>query len=170
LADFPNTVDPVALVMNERQTNFRSPLLLVFTLLVIGVNSGCTDPKAAPLLGRWVLEKPDRVMDRIGGDAPGGGLESDSIDDSTAMPRMAISFFSGGKFQTQTAMGNVNREKNGAWHVISLDEEARKMTIRCSIGSDETDHSIDLIDGSTIRLVPPNMAGLTMKMRFVRDD
>lgn len=130
---------------------------------------GCSDPNAKPLVGRWVLEKPDRVMERIGGDDADLAQETASIDDSNLMPKMAITFESNGQFQTVTAMGNVNREKNGAWQVISLDETAGKMTIRCKIGTEETDHSVELIDGSTIRLVPPNMAGLTMKMRFVRD-
>ncbi len=142
------------------------PLMLLASALI----AGCTDPQVAPLVGRWVLEKPNHVMDRIGHDAPDSGRETDSTDDSNSTPRMAITFLTNGTFQTQTAMGNVNGQKNGAWQVISLDEAARKMTIRCTIGSDETDHSIELIDGSTIRLVPPNMAGLTMKMRFVRDE
>lgn len=150
----------------------KTDLLLwpTIVLLAIACIAGCTDPQATRLVGRWVLEKPDRVMDRIGSDAPDSGPETDSIDDSNSTPRMAITFFSDSTFQTQTAMGNVNREKNGAWQVISLDEVGHKMTIRCTIGSDETDHSIELINGSTIRLVPPNMAGLTMKMRFVRDE
>ena len=132
--------------------------------------TGCTDPNAAPLVGRWVLEKPDRIMERIGGEAVDQSQENDSTDASSSLPRMAITFSSNGQFQTETAMGNVNRLKNGAWQVISLDEAARKMTIRCTIGSEETDHAVEMIDGSTIRLVPPNMAGLTMKMRFVRDE
>lgn len=140
---------------------------LASVLLVCAV--GCTDPKAKPLVGRWVLEKPDRVMERIGGEHSARVQETASIDDSNSMPKMAITFESNGKFQTVTKMGSMNREKNGTWQVISLDEEARKMTIRCTIGTEETDHSVELVDGSTIRLVPPNMAGLTMKMRFVRD-
>ena len=138
-------------------------------LLLLACTIGCSDPNAAPLIGRWVLEKPSKVMQRIDGDRADQSRESDSIDDSSSMPRMAITFSSNGQFQTATAMGNVNREKNGTWQVISLDEVARKMTIRCTIGSEETDHTVELVDGSTIRLVPPNMAGLTMKMRFVRD-
>lgn len=144
-------------------------ILPVVASLLLACSTGCTDPQAAPLVGRWVLEKPARVMDRIGGDGADQSRETDSIDDSNSVPRMAITFFSNGKFETQTAMGNVNRQKIGVWQVISLDEATRKMTIRCAIGSEETDHSVELVDGSTIRLVPPNMAGLTMKMRFVRD-
>jgi len=140
-----------------------------FALLIFACTSGCSDPKAAPLVGRWELEKPAKVMDRIGGDVALSVQETDSIDDSTSVPRMVITFYSNGQFQTVTAMGNVNREKNGSWEAISLDEAAHKMTIRCTIGSDKTDHSIDLIDGSTIRMVPPNMAGLTMKMRFIKN-
>ncbi|MDA8563995.1 hypothetical protein N9L06_06035 [Mariniblastus sp.] len=140
---------------------------LASLLLVCAV--GCTDANLKPLVGRWVLEKPDRVMERVGGGDADEVRETDSIDDSSSTPKMAITFNSNGKFQTVTAMGSVNREKNGTWQVISLDEAGRKMTIRCKIGLEETDHSVELVDGSTIRLVPPNMAGLTMKMRFVRD-
>lgn len=157
--------------MDRNESAMKSQLLileaLASMLLVCAV--GCTDPKAKPLVGRWVLEKPDRVMERIGGEDADRAQETASIDDSNSMPKMAIMFKSNGQFQTVTKMGNVNREKNGTWKVISLDEKARKMTIRCTIGAEETDHSVELVDGSTIRLVPPNMAGLTMKMRFARD-
>jgi len=138
-------------------------------LLLVACTIGCTDPNAAPLVGHWVLEKPSRIMDRIGGDGVEQGRESDSIDDSSSLPRMSITFHSNGQFGTSTAMGDVNREKSGTWQVIALDEVVGKMTIRCKIGTEETDHSVELVDGSTIRLVPPNMAGLTMKMRFVRE-
>ena len=138
-------------------------------LLLLACNVGCTDPNAALLVGHWVLEKPSRVMDRIGGEGVEQGREPDSIDDSNSLPRMSITFHSYGQFETSTAMGEVNRQKSGTWQVIALDEVASKMTIRCKIGTEETDHSVELVDGSTIRLVPPNMAGLTMKMRFVRD-
>ena len=144
-------------------------ILPAVVLLLLACTIGCSDPNAAPLIGRWVLEKPTQVMKRIDGDRADPSRESDSIDDSSSMPRMAITFNSNGQFQTVTAMGNVNREKNGMWQVISLDEVDRKMTIRCTIGSEETEHAVELVDGSTIRLVPPNMAGLTMKMRFVKD-
>ena len=144
-------------------------ILPALALLLLASAVGCADPNATPLVGRWVLEKPDRVMERIGGDEADQDRETDSIDDSSFTPKMAITFGSNGRFQTATAMGNVNREKNGTWKVISLDEAAHKMTIRCKIGSEETDHSVELVDSSTIRLVPPNMAGLTMKMRFARD-
>ncbi len=148
----------------------RGHIFLVLAAL-ISLLSGCQDPQRAPLVGTWTLASPERMAKRIDQDAAAVASVDDRTDssaDSVSASKMVLSFSGNGQFQTQTAMGSVNRQKNGTWSVISFDETARKMTISCTVGLQVTEHAVELIDDDSIRLVPPNLAGLSTKLRFER--
>lgn len=130
--------------------------LLVFTLGAI-LLAGCGDPNRAKLIGTWEIEAADNVADRI-----------DASDDESNPPRMSIEFASAGTFKTTTVMGDIDRTKEGSWIWVSYDESNQTAVVKCTVGLQETDHDISWIDDSVIELIPPNLAGLDMRLRFVR--
>ena len=81
---------------------------------------------------------------------------------------MMLVFYASGSLQTNTRMGDVNREKNGSWNVVEFDEEKSKMKIRCDLMGQQTEHEVRFIEEDLIRLVPPNMAGTKSKLTFRR--
>lgn len=135
--------------------------------LVLAAFSGCQDTQMARLNGTWQLDQPQRIEARISS-TDASPTERDSSHDSNQPSRMTLTFYGNGRLKTETAMGSVQGQKNGTWRVISFDEATGNMTIRCKIGLQETDHPVQFEDAETILIQPPNMAGLSMKMRFRR--
>lgn len=119
---------------------------------------GCGDSNRAKIIGTWGIDQADTVMSRI----------QQSDEGNADAPKMIVRFRSTGKLETQTQMGDVAREKTGQWEFVSYDPESSSMTIACEIQTDRTEHEINFIDQDTIELVPPNMAGTKMKLRFKR--
>jgi len=134
----------------------RYSRLIVFMLAVV-VLAGCGDPNRAKLVGTWEIEAADNVADRI-----------DASDDESNPPRMSIEFANAGTFKTTTVMGDIDRTKEGSWKWVSYDEANQTAVVKCKVGLQETDHDISWIDESVIELIPPNLAGLDMRLRFVR--
>jgi hypothetical protein len=58
--------------------------------------------------------------------------------------------------------------KTGLWEMVTYNEVDKTMFVKCKIGLQETQHEIKFIDENTIELNPPNMAGLSMKLKFQR--
>ncbi len=52
--------------------------------------------------------------------------------------------------------------------MVSYNESTNSMTIKCDIQMQESEHEITFVDQDTIELVPPNMAGTAMKLKFKR--
>ena len=130
--------------------------LIVFIVAAV-VLAGCGDPDRAKLIGTWQIKAADDVADRI-----------DASDDESSPPRMSIEFANSGTFKTTTVMGNIDRTKEGSWIWVSYDESKQTAVVKCTVGLQETDHDISWIDESVIELIPPNLAGLDMRLRFVR--
>lgn len=127
--------------------------------------SGCGDTHKKKLVGTWEIAQIAEVADRVGQNDNGRELQSDK---ATGQSKMTITFGSGGDLETQTLMGAMNRKKNGTWKMTSYDTEASAMEISCEINTQTSEHEISFVDENTIELVPPNMAGLTMKLKFKR--
>ena len=85
-------------------------------------------------------------------------------------PKMTLSFFGNGRLETSTKMGNVIQEKQGTWKFVSFDDSTEVMNLTCVIRGQESKHQVEFIDPETIKLVPPNMAGTTLKINFKRQD
>lgn len=130
--------------------------------------SGCGDPNRSRIIGSWEIEQANTVLKRISG--PGSeAAESDHEGGLESSPaKMTIRFLRNGQLETATNLGAVGREKSGTWKLISFDEATRMMTLLCEIQDQETEHKVEFLDRETIKLVPPNMAGTTMKIRFKR--
>jgi len=146
-----------------RATPGERPLLLLLALLATIV--GCSDPAAAPLIGRWNVSDPGRVAKRVNPDDP--EIPPDFADETGS--RMTIEFRAMGGLHTMTRMGNVRQEKTGSWRVVGHDVDASRLRIECQLGGQTTRCDVALLDDGRIRLEPPNMAGTNLKMTFERE-
>ena len=122
--------------------------------------AGCSDPNRSKVIGIWELESAASITSRF----KETGNESSNNNDN----RMSVEFRSDGVLKTQTLMGSMDRQKEGSWTLLSFDESSSTMRLKCVLGMQETEHEIELLDEDTIRMIPPNMAGVEMKLRFKR--
>jgi hypothetical protein len=81
---------------------------------------------------------------------------------------MLIRFSWNGQLETSTKMGEIDQGKIGTWKFISYDELSDKMILLCDIQSQESEHEVNFINPTTIKLVPPNMAGTRTKIKFTK--
>ena len=142
---------------------------LLFASVVASLTCGCGDSNRAKIIGTWGIEQADTVMRRV--DRSGAGAETEdaaTVSESADPPKMILKFHRDGRLVTSTSMGVVNQEKKGSWKLLSFDEPSNTMTISCDIQMQESEHDVEFIDPNTIELVPPNMAGTTMKLKFKR--
>ena len=124
--------------------------------------AGCGDSNRTKIIGTWGIDKADTVMSRI----QQSGDNNDK--DSSQSPRMVLRFQRSGELETKTLMGTVDREKKGKWNFVSYDPSNNSMAVTCEIQMETSEHEVTFIDDDTIELVPPNMAGTKMKLRFKR--
>ncbi len=146
----------------QQVTHFKIYALLasLFACTLIG----CGNPNRAKIIGTWEIDQADRVMNRINEK----GEPSNDAAEQNDSPKMLIRFLSNGGLETVTNMGAIQQNKAGTWQLISFNEAAKEIVISCNIQSQKSEHKVSLIDDKTIKLVPPNMAGTTTKLKFRR--
>ena len=119
--------------------------------------AGCTgDPDRARIVGDWEIATADHLMGQVNAQP----------DDQP--PRMLIHFYNSGYLATETNMGNISTQKQGNWKLLSYDAQTKTAKIQCKLVDDTTNFDVIVLDDNTLRLVPPNMAGLKTKLKFVR--
>ena len=128
---------------------------LSFLLLCLML-AGCSDPRRQMIVGTWVMDEVELVADQIGNET------------SAESPNMLVQFESSGKLLTETTMGSINSQKVGTWKLIEYDAAKKTLVIECDLQQQKTDHEIVFEGESTIRWIPPNMAGTTDEMTFRR--
>ena len=124
--------------------------------------AGCGDSNRAKIVGIWEIETADKVLRRFKG--------SEFNSEEPSVSRMRIEFRSGGTLRTSTNMGSVQGQKEGQWEWLSFDKDDSTAKLKFTIGLQVTEHEVQFLDDDTIELVPPNMAGLEMKVRFKRSE
>lgn len=134
---------------------------LVLPIAILVLLAGCTQHEQGKLVGVWQIEQASDVAEQINAD-------EDAANNEGMSSRMSIEFLSSGHLKTTTVMGEIDRIKEGSWNLVSFDKTNQISVIKCTIGLQETEHEVDWIDDNTIELVPPNMAGVDMKLRFVK--
>ncbi len=122
--------------------------------------AGCGNANRLKIVGNWGITQADEVMDRI--------EASETTSDESQESRMLLTFHRNGRLETKTKMGSVDQKKQGAWKMVSFDPAKNSMVISCEINTQTSEHTITFVDENTIELVPPNMAGVTMKLKFKR--
>lgn len=145
-----------------KMNNSVSKAFAVAGLLAL-LLAGCGDPDRRKLIGVWEIETADKLIDRVGADDP-------TEEDSDTVP-ITIEFGSGGQLRTATQVGAISNVKTGEWEWIRSDPE--RSLVRCvltekNMGSQATEMEIEWIDSDTIKMTPPNLAGLSIKLRFSR--
>lgn len=120
--------------------------------------TGCGNPDRNQLVGKWTLDNSKRVEKRIS--AP---------EESSPASRMSLEFRSGGKLITITKMGDIDREKRGTWKFLTYREEEKVAEIECVLGMQTTKHDVQILPDNRIKLAPPNMAGVDLKLTFQRE-
>ena len=119
--------------------------------------AGCTgDPNRARIVGDWEIATADHLMGQVNAQP----------DDQP--PRMLIHFYNSGYLATETNMGNISTQKQGNWKLLSYDAQTKTAKFQCKLVDDTTNFDVVVLDDNTLRLVPPNMAGLKTKLKFVR--
>ena len=119
--------------------------------------AGCTgDPDRARIVGDWEIATTDHLMGQVNAQP----------DDQP--PRMLIHFYNSGYLTTETNMGSISTQKQGNWKFLAYDAQTQTAKIQCKLVDDTTDFDVVVLDDNTLRLVPPNMAGLKTKLKFVR--
>ena len=152
----------------KRTNKQRFLIASIFACLFSCMLTGCGDSNRSKIIGTWEIERADTVMNRIRRtDSEADGREGESGLDSRP-PKMTLRFLRSGHLETSTSMGTVNQEKQGTWKLNVFDETTNKMTLLCDIQNQESEHEVEFLDQETIKLVPPNMAGTTMKIKFKR--
>ena len=167
-----HTIGKLSLFLHFRNdmnsTNHRLIGRFAFTSLIACMLLGCGDVNRAKIIGTWGIDRADTVMSRIDQSDSSSGTDADAKPDPESQPKMLVSFHRNGQLETSTAMGTVHRKKAGRWELVSFNESEKIMTIECEMQMQKTQHEITFVDDDTIKLVPPNMAGTTMKTRFKR--
>ena len=164
--------------LNETGQQTMKPTLLILRIscyLWLLALVGCGgDPDRNRIVGDWEIATADRLMGQVNAASIDSDRTADSadlaVDSEPQKPRMLIRFYYSGSLATETNMGSVSTKKYGSWKLLSYDADTRTAKIQCKLVDDTTDFDVIVEDENTLRLVPPNMAGLTKKMKFVRQE
>lgn len=143
---------------------------LLIASVIACLQTGCGDPNRSKIVGTWQIEQADTLMNRIhrkDSQTESPNSKNGSEDDP---PKMVVKFDGSGLLTTSTRMGDVVQEKSGTWELVSFDQPNKTINLMCTIQDQKTEHSVELLDEDTIRLVPPNMAGTKMKIKFKRQN
>lgn len=136
--------------------------LALIPFAVVLLISGCGDPDRARLIGTWEISGGDGYMNR----ADPQQAQDEEMEDLP--PRVVLKFYRSGSLETQTRIGGQISTKSGHWELKSFDEPSATAVISCNLTDQTTKHEVVFEKPDKIKLVPPNMAGLTRKLIFVR--
>ncbi len=138
---------------------FRSLQWRIYSLLVVSLLAGCTSSDSAKIVGQWKIAEAAKLSEKIVNDEDADSSES----------TMTVQFDRSGKLRTNTSMGNIKSTKHGSWRFRGYDElNGQQMQIECTLGMQTTEHDIEFQDDDTIVWIPPNLAGTSQKVRFIR--
>ena len=149
--------------MANLKTSIKPRLLLASMFACMF--AGCGDPNRSKIIGTWGIEQADTVMSRIVSEDDGNVQSNAGKPDP---PKMLLRFHRNGQLETATRMGDLSQEKTGQWKMVSFDESTNSMTIVCELQMQTSDYMVTFLDQETIKLIPPNMAGTKMKIKFKR--
>lgn len=141
---------------SQKPDRFAAAIACMLAMLL----AGCGDTNRRRIIGTWELESAARIASRL--------KETDADSSNNNDSRMSVEFQSNGVLKSQTMMGSMNRQKEGTWKLLSFDEASSTMRLKCVLGLQESQLDIEFLDVDTIQMVPPNLAGLEMKLRFKR--
>jgi hypothetical protein len=151
-----------------KATRMQSLLKVIFASLLACTLIGCSDANRSKIIGTWGIQQADTVMERINEDGPDPTLDPGDFSVNPGPPKMLIRFSWNGQLESSTKMGEIDQGKMGTWEFISYDASSDKMMVLCDIQNQQSEHEITFINPTTIKLVPPNMAGTRTKITFTK--
>lgn len=140
-----------------KQAGLLGKLSLLFA---VGLLSGCGGELDSRLTGKWKLAQPELLAGKVGQD-----LATEAAELSAETPPMVIEFGAHGSLRTATRMGGIQSDKTGTWEVKSV---GPPLVIAFVLAGTAAETEIEWNGEDQIKMVPPNMAGLTMKLVFQR--
>lgn len=146
----------------------QSLLKVIFASLLACTLIGCSDANRSKIIGTWGIQQADTVMERINEDGSDPTLDPGDFSVNPGPPKMLIRFSWNGQLESSTKMGEIDQGKIGTWEFISYDASSDKMMVLCDIQNQQSEHEITFINPTTIKLVPPNMAGTRTKITFTK--
>ena len=156
------------LAMTSMHPLLSSPTRFLIASVIACMLAGCGDANRAKIVGTWGIEQADTVMSRINRSDSPTDDQYGELETNPGPPKMVLKFLRSGMLETSTNMGAVGQQKQGTWKMVAFDEATNQMTILCDIKNQESEHEVEFLDQETIKLVPPNMAGTKMKIKFKR--
>jgi hypothetical protein len=152
---------------DSKKRTFSSTECFFWTVGIL-LLAGCNgDPDRQRIVGDWEIAVADKLLDQVN-TLPENSDKRTPETSAGRPPKMLIRFYNSGYLLTQTNMGPVKSEKKGSWKFLSYDAQTNSAQIECFLLDETTKFDVQIEDKNTIRLVPPNMAGLTKKIKFVR--
>lgn len=147
-----------------------SLLIGVWLGTLAGCGPGLPEP-ARKLVGIWELAQPENLAERINQLPPGGQLPAAKPDEQgleALASGMVLEFRADGSLQTRTALGQLQQQKQGTWRFVSASTDGQKLAVRCVLNQQSSEVEVEFVEPGTISLAPPNLAGLSNKLRFRR--
>ncbi len=141
-------------------SSIRVKPILVVILSSLGFLVGCVDANVSRIAGTWELAKADRVANRVG--------EKPINDEEESEAKMEVIFGKNGTLLTRTHINAINSEKNGTWRFLFYDEHKKEMEVECHLMDQTVNCVLTFLSQDELEMVPPNMAGLTEKLKFRR--
>lgn len=129
------------------------------TIAIAACASGCGSSQGR-LVGTWSAELHSKQ----------GELREVSPLDIGETPAedfsIRLAFYRDGRLDTVTKLPQIQTQKSGRWRILSFDGASQTALIECDLLQQRTQHEVEFVDARTIRLVPPNLAGLDVKLEF----
>jgi len=165
--------------LNRIRSGLRSTCRWAILGMVVAGMAGCQPDGGRQLSGKWKLDAEQSLAERMGtqeGSVSSGGSSAEAapfegeVDPNVPEPEVTITFRSNGVLETLTRTGIIDSTKSGSWRLVSYDSGKMTAVVECILNQQVTEHEIQWLDEDSIKMTPPNMAGLTMKLIFRRAD
>lgn len=136
---------------------------LVWTLAVVLASAGCGDSRQNRLHGTWLMSAVDQMAERIPSqNQPVQGTET------AASPQMELVFTVNGQWSTRTVINSIRSEKSGTWQWQGATDRPQTFLVKFASELQTSETEIEFVDVNTIKLTPPNLAGLPTRYVFRR--
>lgn len=137
---------------------------LCWLCLLAAATSGCAtvESEAQRLVGKWVLVDGENLARRVQTDT------ASDVDDALP-PRMELVFRANRTLTTITRINAIDTQKNGTWRFLEARPDGTSIDIQCSLDGQQTLCTVEFLGDDRIKLTPPNMAGVSLKLTFQRE-
>jgi hypothetical protein len=166
MAEYESHQLMIGVPLRPCRNQLASTICLAAIAFVLGIG-GC-DTSRGRFIGTWSSAMlPDRLLADEASplDLAGNKPVAEQAPDYS----IRLQFYRNGRLDTVTDLPNIQTQKSGQWRLLTFDEASQRATIECELMQQRTQHQVEFVDSNTMRLVPPNMAGLKLTLTFKRE-